>query len=76
MFIVERIKTKHILFKAFFQKSCRLSDNVEEYGRVRSATEDDVVLRTRTACRIHTTTNTRSECRVGIAFPRQQWLLE
>jgi hypothetical protein len=49
---------------------------VEEYGRARPATEDDVILRIRTACRIQTATNTRSEYTIVIAFPQQQWLRE
>ena len=35
-----------------------------------------LILHTRTACRIHMATNTRSEYTVGIAFPMQQRLHE
>jgi hypothetical protein len=36
---VEEIKT-YFTFKNFFQKSCRLEDNVEKYGAARQITDD------------------------------------
>jgi len=40
--VVDKIKT-HILFSVtfFLGKSCRLWDNVENYGRARQATDDN-----------------------------------
>jgi hypothetical protein len=51
--VVEKIKT-HILCSItfFFKKSYRLWDNVEKYGRARQATDDNIIRRTRFACRI------------------------
>jgi hypothetical protein len=49
--IVEKIK-EHLLYSMFFQKSCRLWDNVEKYGRVRQTTDDSKVRRVRFAYRI------------------------
>jgi hypothetical protein len=68
----------HILcsINFFFRKSCRLWDNVEKYGRVGQATDDNIMRRVRTACWITKVTDTHSECVMLIAFPRQQWLRE
>ena len=42
--VVEKIQNTHFLFNTFFsQKSCRLWDNVEKYGRVRHATGDSII---------------------------------
>jgi hypothetical protein len=38
---VEKIKT-HFLFNDFSRKSCRLWDNVEEYGTARQAADDKI----------------------------------
>jgi hypothetical protein len=63
-----------------FQKSCRVQDNVEKYGTVGQATDDNTVRRMRFACWItkatHKHTHTRSEYVILIAFPRQRWLRE
>jgi hypothetical protein len=63
--------------KFFFRKSCRLWDNVENYGTARQATADNVTRRNRHfACWVANATGTHSEYLTFIAFPRQQWLHE
>ena len=59
-----------------FRKSGRLWDNVEQYGRTRQATDDNVVICMPFACCITKITGTHSECVILIAFPLQQWLRE
>jgi hypothetical protein len=71
--VVEKIKTYTFCSVNFFQWSCRLRDNVEEYGRARQATDDNATRRKHFAGCITKATNTHSECLVLIAFPRQQW---
>jgi hypothetical protein len=47
--VIEKIKT-YILLPItffFFQKSCRLWDNVEKYGTTRQATDDNIIRRMR-----------------------------
>jgi hypothetical protein len=39
----------HFMFSDFFRKLCRVSDNVEKYGRARHAT-GDIIRRMRVAC--------------------------
>jgi hypothetical protein len=53
-----------------------MRDNVEKYGRVRQATDDNIILRMRFASWITKATDTHSEYVTLIAFPRQQWLRE
>jgi hypothetical protein len=48
--VVEKIKTHILCSIMFFQKSCRLWDNVEKYGRARQATDDNIIRRMRFAC--------------------------
>jgi hypothetical protein len=45
----------------FFQKSCRLLDNVEKYGRAGQATDDNLTWCKHTACWINKATVTHSE---------------
>jgi hypothetical protein len=49
---------------------------VEKYSRDIRATDDNIIRRMRFACWITKATDTHSEHIIGIAFPRQQWLLE
>jgi hypothetical protein len=49
--------------------------NLEEYGRLRQAT-DNIIRHMRITCWITKATDTYSEYVMLIAFPRQQWLLE
>jgi hypothetical protein len=60
------------------QKSRRLWDNAEQYGRARHDTDDNVVRCMPFAYWITKATGTHSECviLVLIAFPLQQWLRE
>jgi hypothetical protein len=65
--IVEKIKTHILCSINFSQKSCRLSDNVEKYGREGEATDDNIIRRMRFACWITKATDTHSEYVVLIA---------
>jgi hypothetical protein len=67
-----KIKTHILCSINFSRKSCRLSDNVEKYGTAGQATDDDIILRMRFACRITKATDTQSEYVILIAFPRKQ----
>jgi hypothetical protein len=71
---VQKIKT-HMLCVIFFffQKSCRLWDNVKKYGTGTKATDDDTVRRLRW---LTNATQTHSEYVILIAFSRQQWFRE
>jgi len=51
----------------------RFVDNVEKYGTVGQATDDNIMWRMRFACRTTKATNTHSEYVVLIAFALQQW---
>jgi hypothetical protein len=66
-------QNKKFMFNNFSRKSFRLWDNVEKYGIVRQATDDNITRRMRFACWISTAIDTRSEYSVLTAFPRQQW---
>jgi len=67
----------HFMFRNFsFKKSCLFCDKFRKYGRSRQATDDDIVLRMRFACRINKTTDTHSEFVIPVAFPQQKWLRE
>jgi hypothetical protein len=74
--IVEEIKT-HILCPIIFflQKSCRLWDNVEKYGRARQATDGNIIRRMRFACRIYKAAGTL-RIYIIIVCARQKWLRE
>jgi hypothetical protein len=58
--VVELIKTNILYSVMFFRKSCLLQDNVEKYGRVRQATDDNIIGRMRFACWINKATDTHS----------------
>ena len=64
----------HELF--FPRKLCRLWDSVEKHGRVRQATDGNIIRRLRFAFWITKAADTHSEYVIPITFPRQQWLLE
>jgi hypothetical protein len=49
---------------------------VDKYGRARQATDGNLIRRTRFSCCLTKVKETRSECVILLAFPRQQWLLE
>jgi hypothetical protein len=66
----------HFVFSNFFQKSCRLWNDVEKYGIAGQAADDDIIRRMRFACCVTKATDAHSECVILIAFPRQQWLCE
>jgi hypothetical protein len=53
-----------------------LRDNVEEYGRARQATDDNIIRFMDFACWITKATGTQSEYVTLIAFPRLYWLCE
>jgi hypothetical protein len=48
--VVDKIKTHILCSISFPRKSCRLWDNVEQYGRARQATDDTIIRRMRIAC--------------------------
>jgi len=60
----------------FFQKSCRLWDNVEKYCRTGQTTDDNIIRRMCIVCWINKAKDTQSEYVILISFPRQQWLRE
>jgi len=49
---------------------------VENFGRARQATDDNIVRRIRFACWINKVTDTYSEYVIPIAFPQQQEIHE
>jgi hypothetical protein len=59
--VVEKIRTHILCPITCFRKSCRLWDNVEKYGRVGQATDDNIILRMRFACWITKATVIHSE---------------
>jgi hypothetical protein len=71
--VVEEIIT-HILFSYFFWKSSRLRDNVEEYGKDRQATNDNILGSMCYACRIPKGSYTTSEYVMLTAISRQELL--
>jgi hypothetical protein len=72
-----KIKT-HILCSITFspRKLDLLSDNVENYGTARQATDDNIMRRMRLACWITKAVDTHSEYVIIIAFPWQASLGE
>jgi hypothetical protein len=48
----------------------------EKYGRVRQATDENIIRRMRFVCWITNATVTHSEYVVRSTFPRQKWLRE
>jgi len=71
---VQKIKSYFTLNNAFFRKSCRVRDNVENHCR---AGRPQMTIRLmRNACWIPKATNTHCEHVLTIDFPRQKWLPE
>ena len=64
----ENQNTDFVFSNFFFGKSCRLWENVEKCGRVRQATDDNIVQRMRTACWIIKATDTHSEYVILLVF--------
>jgi hypothetical protein len=58
--VVEKVKT-HILCSIHFSQKCHLWGNVEEYGKARLATDDNII-HICFACWITKVRNTHSEC--------------
>jgi recombinational DNA repair protein RecR len=56
--IVDKIKTHILCSVTFFQKSCRLCDNVEKSGTARQTTDDNIIRRMRFACWVTKATDT------------------
>jgi hypothetical protein len=75
-YCVENQNTRFMLSNFFFLKIAPLRDNVQKYGRVRQATDCNIILRMHFACWITKATNTLSEYVMLTALPRQQWLRE
>jgi len=70
-------KSRHILCsKLFSPNSCRLWENVEEYGTGGQATNGNTIWCMRCACWINKAANTPSEYVIFNAFPRQKCLHE
>ena len=65
-----------MLKNIFFQKLCRLWDNVEKYCRRGHTTDDNIIWRMCIAFWVPKATNTHSEYVILIAFPLQQKLHE
>ena len=59
----------------FFQKSCRLWDNMKKYGTARGATDDNIRWM-RFVCCMPKATDTLTEYVILIVFPQQQWFCE
>jgi hypothetical protein len=65
----------HFMFnKLSFQKLCHLRENVEKYGKVRHATDNNIVECICFACSITKATDTHSENVKMIVFSWQKWL--
>ena len=75
--VVEKDKT-HILYSRniFPRKSCRLWDNVAEYGTARQATDDNIIRRMRFVCWITKAGETLSDSAIYIPFPLEKLLSE
>jgi hypothetical protein len=59
-----------------FSKILPFRDYVEEYGRARQDTDENVIQRMRPLYWITKATDTHSEYVILLSFPRQQWLRE
>jgi hypothetical protein len=66
--VVVKIKTHGLSSKALFRKSYRLWNSVENFGRTRQSTDDDIIWHTRFACWINMATNTHSENEILLFF--------
>jgi hypothetical protein len=58
----------------FFRKLSHLWDNVEKYGKVRQATDGNIIRRLRFAFLVSKAAHIHPEYVILITFPRQQWL--
>ena len=56
------------MFSNVFRKSCRLLDNVEKYGTVRQATNDNIIRRMRISCWMTNATDKHSEYVILFVF--------
>jgi hypothetical protein len=71
--VVNKIRTHILSSVTFFQISCHLWD-VEKCGRVREATNNNVIWRLCFACWTTKATHLHSEYEILTGFPWQQWL--
>jgi hypothetical protein len=60
------------MFNNFFQKSCRLWDNVEKHGTAGQATGGNIIRRMRVACRLNKTTYLHSRNVVGLRVQQRR----
>jgi len=74
--VVEKIETHILCSITLFRKSCHLRDNVEIYGTVGQATDDNTIRRMQLACQIPKATDKHPKYVIRVAFPLQQWLNE
>ena len=65
---VEKSKTHILCSRNLCRKSFRLWDDVEKFGTARQTTDDNIIRRTRFACRITKATDTHSEYLILPAF--------
>jgi hypothetical protein len=68
--------THFVIKNFFFQKSFRLWDNAETYGRTVQAIDDNIIWCMHCACWLPKATDTHSEYVILITYPWQQWLHE
>jgi len=73
---VEKTKTHILCLVTFFPKNGAVYEIMENYGRARRATDDNIIRRMRCACWITKATSAHSEYVMLIAFLLQQWLQE
>ena len=73
---LEEMKTHLVLNSFYYQKSCRLWDNVEKYRIAGEATDENIISRTRFECPLTNATDTHSGYAILIGFQWQQWLRE
>jgi hypothetical protein len=62
----------HIVFNTFYQKSCRLRDNVEKCCRAVQDTDDHILRRINSTHWLTKATDTHSEYQIRFASPQQQ----
>ena len=70
--VAETVKTHILCSITFPQKSYHLWENVEKYGAVRQATDDNIIGRMRIARLVNKCTDVHSEYVILTAFPLQQ----
>jgi hypothetical protein len=71
---IEEIKTYLMFNNFFFQKLCRLWNNVEFYGIARQVTDDNIMWHMHCSCWITKAADTHSDYVILIALPLQSWL--